>query len=77
MCKSLRRTHGTAARSVPVAEMIASEARHSLHAGGRGWGRVSAREGATDPTYSLFPGDRSRESCGTWQLPQTTKMIRK
>ena len=28
MCKTARRTHGTAARSVPVAEMPASEARH-------------------------------------------------
>ena len=27
MCKSEKRTHGTTARSVPVAEMIASEAR--------------------------------------------------
>ena len=27
MCKSSRRTHGTAARSVSVAEMLASEAR--------------------------------------------------
>ena len=29
MCKSARRTHGTAARSVPVAEMLASEAPHA------------------------------------------------
>ena len=36
MCKSSRRTHSTAARSVPVAEMLASEARRSPHAGVRG-----------------------------------------
>ena len=52
---------------VPVAEMLASEARRSPHAGGT---RGDARSVADDPTYCLFAGDRSRESCGTWQLPQ-------
>ena len=28
MCKNEKRTHGTAATDVPVAEMLASEARH-------------------------------------------------
>ena len=52
---------------VPVAEMLASEARQPSHAGGT---RGGARRAADDPTYCLFAGDRSRESCGTWQLPQ-------
>ena len=30
MCKSARRTHGTAMRSAPVAEVVASEARHTF-----------------------------------------------
>ena len=64
MCKSARRTHGTAARSVPVAEMLASEARRSGTS-------VPALGAYNDPYYSLFPGDRSGESCGTLQLPQT------
>ena len=29
MCKNEKRTHGTAATGVPVAEMLASEARHA------------------------------------------------
>ena len=33
MCKTARRTHGTAARSVPVADLLASEARHTLTSG--------------------------------------------
>ena len=63
MCKSARRMHGTAATGVPVAEMLASEARRS-----RAPVHVSRAYG--DPSLCLFPGDRSRESCGTWQLPQ-------
>ena len=63
MCKSARRTHGTAARSVPVAEMLASEARRDRT-------RVHVNLAYGDPSLCLFPGDRSRESCGTWQLPQ-------
>ena len=63
MCKSARRTHGTAARSVPVAEMLASVAPHTLTP-------VHVSSAYNDPTYCLFPGDQSRESCGTWQLPQ-------
>ena len=65
MCKNEKRTHGTAATGVPVAEMLASEARRS-----RTSGHVNLAYG--DPSLCLFPGDRSRESCGTWQLPQTT-----
>ena len=63
MCKSLRRTHGTAATDVPVAEMLASEARRP---------RMSVRVDPAygDPSLCLFPGHRSRESCGTLQLPQ-------
>ena len=40
MYKSARRTHGTAARSVPVADLLASEARRD-----RTRGHVRAREG--------------------------------
>ena len=65
MCKNEKRTHGAAATGVPVAEMLASEARRDRARGG-----VKCAYG--DPTLCLFPGDRSRESCGTWQLPQTT-----
>ena len=53
---------GRAARCIPVAEMLASEARRPPHAGGP---RGGARYAADDPTYSSFPGDRSREPCGT------------
>ena len=35
MCKSARRTHGTAAGSVPVADLLASEARRALPTGPR------------------------------------------
>ena len=51
---------GRAARcmgSVPVAEMLASEARRA-----RTSGRVDPAYG--DPSLCLFPSDRSRESCG-------------
>ena len=50
--------------SVPVADLLASEARRP-RTSGRG------RCAYGDPSLCLFPGDRSRESCGTWQLPQT------
>ena len=63
MCKNEKRTHGTAARSPPVAHLLASEARHARTSG-------HARSAYNDPSLCLFPGDRSRESCGTWQLPQ-------
>ena len=55
---------GRAARCMgtpPVAEMLASEARHDQR-GGTG-GHVNLAYG--DPSLCLFPGDRSRESCGT------------
>ena len=65
VCKTARRTHGTAARSVPVAEMLASETRRDRTRG-------RALSAYNDPSLCLFPGDRSRESCGTWQLPQIT-----
>ena len=39
MCKNEKRTHGTAATGVPVAEMLASEARRD-----RTRGHVSARQ---------------------------------
>ena len=42
MCKNEKRTHGTAARSPPVAEMIASEARQP-----RTSGHVRPREAAS------------------------------
>ena len=70
MCKNEKRTHGTAATGVPVAEMLASEARHARTRGG-----VSCAYG--DPSLGLFPGDRSRESCGTWQLPQIIFFLQK
>ena len=50
---------------VPVADLLASEARRA-----RTSGPVSSAYG--HPSLCLFPGDRSRESCGTLQLPQTT-----
>ena len=59
---------GRAARcmgSVVVAEIVASEARRSPAS-------CRALCAYSDPSNSLFPGDRSRESCGTLQLPQTT-----
>ncbi len=49
--------------SVPVAEMLASEGPGALPGGG-------VRSAADDPSNSLSRGDRSRESCGTMQLPQ-------
>ena len=52
--------------SVPVADLLASEARHARARGHAG----HARSAYNDPSLCLFPGDRSRESCGTWQLPQ-------
>ena len=64
MCKNEKRTHGTAATGVPVAEMLASEARRDPPT-------VDVNLAYGDPSLCLFPGDRSRESCGTWQLPQT------
>ena len=39
MCNPARRTPGTAEREASVAEMLASEARHPLRAGGRGGAR--------------------------------------
>ena len=62
MCKNEKRTHGTAATGVPVAEMLASEARQESARGGV----ISAYN---DPSLCLFPGDRSRESCGTLATP--------
>ena len=53
MCKNEKRTHGTAARSPPVAEMLASEARRDRtrgHAGARG-GTPAAR--TTTPLYAF------------------------
>ena len=63
MCKNEKRTHGTAATGVPVAETLASEARHARTS-------VDVSSAYGDPSLCLFPGDRSRESGGTWQLPQ-------
>ena len=71
MCKNEKRTHGTAATGVPVAEMLASEARHDRTRVDAQSMRVDAQSAYNDPSLCLFPGDRSRESCGTWQLPQT------
>ena len=65
MCKRARRTPGTAEREASVAEMLASVTRRTFTTG-------PAFCAYSDPSYSLFPGDRSRESCGTWQLPQIT-----
>ena len=60
---------GRAARCMgtpPVAEMLASEARRD-----RMSGHVRARQSRVRRPLSMpFAGDRSRESCGTWQLPQ-------
>ena len=68
MCKNEKRTHGTAARSVPVADLLASEARRPRT-------RVDVRYAYGDPSLCLFPGDRSRESCGTLQLPQISDVF--
>ena len=65
MCNPARRTPGTAELEASVAEMLASEARQPFSRGG-------ALPAYKDPTLCLFPGDRSRESGGTWQLPQTS-----
>ena len=62
---------GRAARcmgSVVVAEIIAREARRS-RARVRAWGGLMRVQ---RPPSMPFPGPESRESCGTWQLPQTT-----
>ena len=50
MCKNEKRTRGTAATGVPVAEMLASEARHTLARGARG-GTSVAR--TTTPLYAF------------------------
>ena len=53
MCKNEKRTHGTAATGPPVAEMIASEARHTFTrgpAGARGGARVARTE---TPLYAF------------------------
>ena len=57
MCNPARRTPGTAEREASVAEMLASEARRSRTRG-------PARSAYNEPSLCLFPGDRSRESCG-------------
>ena len=62
MCKNEKKTHGTAATGVPVAEMLASEAHQP-----RARGHVS--RAYNDPSLCLFPGVRSRESCGTLATP--------
>ena len=51
MCKNEKRTHGTAATGVPVAEMLASGARHESARGGRQGGALSAR--TTTPLYAF------------------------
>ena len=51
---------------VPVAEMLASEARRSPHAGVP---RGGARSVADDPTYCLFADDRSGGHAGVWTTP--------
>ena len=51
MCKRARRTPGTAEREAPVAEIIASDARRSPHAGGRG-GMSVARQTTLPTAFS-------------------------
>ena len=52
MCKNEKRTHGTAATGVPVAEMIAREARRT-----RARGRAGARAVRVQRPLSMpFPG---------------------
>ena len=54
MCKNEKRTHGTAARRPPVAEMIASETRRS-RTRGRAWARLGPRcARTTTPLYAFF-----------------------
>ena len=50
MCKNEKRTHGTAATGVPVAEMLASEARRSRTRGVRGGPRLAR---TTTPLYAF------------------------
>ena len=55
--------------------MIASEARRPP---GVRWRQVApggARCAYGGPSNSIFAGGQSRESCGTWQLPQITFTI--
>ena len=54
MCKNEKRTHGTAATGVPVAEMLASEARHARM-------RVDAQSAYNDPSL-CFSRAIDRES---------------
>ena len=52
MCENEKRTHGTAATGVPVAEMLASEARRD-----RTSGHVSRRQPRVRRSLSMpFPG---------------------
>ena len=56
MCKNEKRMHGTAATGVPVAEMLASEARHAPHAGCT-QGHAGARQSrGRRPYLQPFPG---------------------
>ena len=48
MCKNEKRTHGTAATGVPVAEMLASEARRDR--------RASPSVARTETPLYAFPG---------------------
>ena len=52
MCKNEKRTHGTAATGVPVAEMLASEARRSRTSGPDSRRQVRVRR----PYLMPFPG---------------------
>ena len=70
MCKNEKRTHGTAATGVPVAEMLASEAHHP-----RTSGHVRPRQATpaarTTSPLCAFSRAIDRESlAGLWQLPQ-------
>ena len=68
MCNPARRTSGTEHGKRPC-RWNASQRSTVVNAGrAREWPDSSVVD---DPSNSLFPGDRSRESCGTWQLPQT------
>ena len=72
MCKNEKRTHGTAATGVPVAEMLASEARRDPPTVD-----VSARQATsaarTETPLYAFSRAIDRESlAGLWQLPQIT-----
>ena len=70
MCKNEKRTHGTAATGVPVAEMLASEARRDPPTVDVR-PRQATSTSRTETPLCAFSRAIDRESlAGLWQLPQ-------